>query len=245
MKQIAPSRIDVPFRVKTLPFILIIMAMSTDETYELTVAICLKDIQLYQQVSKAVKSLGYEVLGIESGAEILHHRLQRSILITDESWFDGIAPDPMDFRLRRVMLHIVQQGNVVGALKAVRAGACNVLERPVDNSILINNIRATADLEAEFSERQCMSLRNPLEIDSLDQTEAAVFNGLIEGKTNKEIARKLGIGLRSVEFVRAQIMVKLNVTTLAQLIAIVTSEQVRVAIEPLREFDSLLSRHLS
>lgn len=40
-------------------------------------------------------------------------------------------------------------------------------------------------------------------------------------------------------------MVKLNVTTLAQLIAIVTSEQVRVAIEPLREFDSLLSRHLS
>ena len=84
-----------------------------------------------------------------------------------------------------------------------------------------------------------------MEIDSLDQTEAAVFNGLIEGKTNKEIARKLGIGLRSVEFVRAQIMVKLNVTTLAQLIAIVTSEQVRVAIEPRREFDSLLSRHLS
>ena len=220
------------------------MSMLTDETYELAVAVCLKDVQLHRQVSKAAQSLGYTVLRIERGAKMLRHRTQRSILITDESWFSDITPDPMDFGPRRVMLHIVQQGNVDGALKAVRAGACNVLEQPIADATLISNIRATADLAAEFSRRQRMSLRNSLEMDSLDQTEAAVFNGLIEGKTNKEIARNLGIGVRSVEFVRAQIMLKLNVTTLAQLIAVVMSEQFRVTIEPLREFDSMLSRHV-
>ncbi len=227
----------------------ICITMTTDETFELTVAVCIEDVQLRRQVTKAIQSLGYVILQIESGAEILRRRTQRSILITDESWFSKASVDSMafamEFRTRRVMLHIVRRGNVDGALKAVRAGACNVLERPVDDSVLINNIRTAADMEAEFSGRQRMPSQNPMELDSLDQTETAIFDGLIEGKTNKEIARKLGIGLRSVEYVRAQIMVKLNVTTLAQLVAIVTSEQVRVAIEPLREFDSLLSRHLS
>ena len=222
--------------------------MTIDETFELTVAVCLEDVQLQRQVAKTVQSLGYLVRQIKGDAEFLCRLPQRSILITDESWFRYTPTEPTvlsnELRPRCVMLHIVQQGNVKGALRSVRAGACNVLERPVDDSVLVNNIRAAADLEAKFSRRQQTFSKDHWGIDSLTLTETAIFNGLIEGRTNKEIGRELRIGLRSVEATRAQIMLKLNVTTLAQLVAIVTSEQVRAAIEPLREFDTLLSRHL-
>ena len=222
--------------------------MTTDETNELAVALFLKCVQLNRQVSKAVQSLGYAILQIESDAEILCRLPRRSILITDESWFHETTLKSLTFakeaRSRCVMLHIVEHGDVEGTLKSVRAGACNVLERPVDNRMLINNIRAAADLEAKFAKRRRMFAQSHWEIDSLTLRETAIFERLIEGSTNKEIAQDLGIGLRLVEATRAQIMVKLDVTTLAQLVAIVTSEQVRAAIEPLREFDTILSRHL-
>ena len=222
--------------------------MTIDNTSELAVAVCLEDVHFKRQVVKAVQSLEFAILHIESDSGVSCRLPQRSILVTDESWFRYTSSDLLiftkKFRPRCVMLHFVQRGNVEGALKAVRAGACTVLERPVENSVLINNIRAAADLEAKFSQRQRAFARDQWGIDSLNLTETAIFNGLIEGKTNKEITRELGVGLRLVEFTRAQIMVKLNVTTLAQLVAIVTSEQVRLAIEPLREFDTFLSRHL-
>lgn len=220
---------------------------TTDEPLDLVVGVCLEGGQLQRQVAKAARSLGHAILNVEVGAESLCLLPQRSILVTDESWFHEPLPDPLEpareFRPRCVMLHIVQSGNLEGTLKSVRAGACNVLERPVDDSVLTDNIRAAADLETVFARRQRMCSQNSLVIDSLNVTEATIFNNLIEGRANKEIARELGIGLRSVEFARVQLMEKLNVTTLAQLVAIAASEPVRAKIEPLREFDAILSRH--
>lgn len=225
------------------------MAMTTDETSELTVAVWLEDVRLNRQVVKAAQSLGYAVFHMTSNTGNLRRLPQRSILITDESWFEYDSPDPIvfatEFQPKRVMLHIVRQGNVDGAIKSIKAGACNVLEQPVDNSVLINNIRAAVDLEVGFTRRLRMFQQNHGKINSLNPTETAIFAGLIKGRTNKEIAKELRISLRSVEFARAQIMIKLDVTTLAQLITVVTSEQVRAAIGPLHEFDTLKSQYFA
>ena len=88
-----------------------------------------------------------------------------------------------------------------GALRAVRVGARNVVERPVDDSVLINNISA-ADLEVKLSKRQQVFSRNKWEFDSLSLTEKAIFIRVIEGRINKEVARELEVGLRLVDFGR-------------------------------------------
>lgn len=223
--------------------------MTSNETIELSVAVCVDEPRLRQQVADAADSLGYRSLSLGSDPDALFRLPQRSILIADETWFRCSAPDRLvlanEFRPRRVMLHIVARGNVEGALNSVRAGACNVLEQPVDDAVLIKNIQAAVELEAKFATRRRMVAQCHWSIDSLDRIETEILNALIDGRTNKEIARALGISLRGIESRRAQIMVKLNVTTLAQLIAFVTSEQIRAAIEPLREFESILMRHSS
>jgi two-component system response regulator FixJ len=67
--------------------------------------------------------------------------------------------------------------------------------------------------------------RRGISVASLSARERDVLGGIVRGLTNKEIGIELGISHRTVEIHRARLMRKLDVTTLAALIAIALAER--------------------
>lgn len=109
------------------------------------------------------------------------------------------------------------QANVAMTVKAIKAGAFNVLEKPVDDDTLIGNIRrALASRETQPGKDGAM----PSLLDALTDREIDVLKRLILGESNKAAAAHLMISPRTVEIHRAHIQTKLKATGLSDLIQI-------------------------
>jgi two-component system response regulator FixJ len=109
-------------------------------------------------------------------------------------------------------------GEVAIAVKAMKAGAVDFLEKPLDESELLtilNRVLSQSRASLQLSEQKEQA---GLLMGRLTEREREVFGGLALGKTNKGIALDLGISPRTVEIHRARVMEKLEARTLSDLI---------------------------
>ena len=94
------------------------------------------------------------------------------------------------------------------------------IRKPFREQDLLDRINEAlaADLSAR---REIVTAQQTLQrVASLTAREYDVFNGVAEGKMNKVIGHELGISERTVEVHRSQVMKKLGVKTLAQLVRV-------------------------
>lgn len=111
-------------------------------------------------------------------------------------------------------------GEVDLAVKAMKAGAVDFLEKPVDVEALLTAIRRAIAIGEETRARSA-EMRNARRLlDLLTPREQHVLDELVAGQSNKAAAQKLGISPRTVEVYRAQIMNKLKVKSLSDLVRI-------------------------
>lgn len=113
---------------------------------------------------------------------------------------------------------VTAHGDVATTRAALKAGAFDFLEKPVDNDLLLEVVgnAATYDerrrsLAAEAQERQ-------LRIERLTQRERQVMDLVALGRSHREIAEELGISARTVEVYKSRMMEKLQARTLADVI---------------------------
>jgi FixJ family two-component response regulator len=104
---------------------------------------------------------------------------------------------------------IVNQGDISAAVRALRAGAVDVVEKPLDEGHLK---RIVESLLLKNDDTNTYVGR------SLAAAEMRVLNLIIREKTNSEVAYLLGRSVRTVEWHRANIMRKLGVDSLLSLI---------------------------
>ena len=107
---------------------------------------------------------------------------------------------------------IVMSGcaDVLTVMEAMRAGAATFLEKPFDGDSLFAAVQAA--LEASCSDAGAEAAAR---VAMLPPREREVLGLLLAGKPNKAVARELGFGLREVELLRAQLMARLGVDSLA------------------------------
>lgn len=110
------------------------------------------------------------------------------------------------------------QANVAMAVKAIKAGAFNVLEKPLDDDTLIGNIRRAMGSRDAQAGRDAPA--TPSLLNALTDREMDVLKRLILGESNKVVAAQLMISPRTVEIHRAHIQTKLKATGLSDLIQI-------------------------
>jgi len=107
------------------------------------------------------------------------------------------------------------------AIKALKAGAVDFIEKPFDHDVLLNAIR----IALEAGERRFLADAAAAEIearlDSLTARERQVLDALVGGASNKVIGRDLGMSPRTVEVHRARIMLKMQARSLSELIRLV------------------------
>ena len=112
------------------------------------------------------------------------------------------------------------QGNVTLAVKAMKAGALDFIEKPYEADFLLRIVDAAfSRLEQDSEEAARVDAAKAL-IDKLSPRETDVLKGLIEGRSNKIIAYELDISPRTVEIYRANLMEKLEVRSLSEALRI-------------------------
>jgi FixJ family two-component response regulator len=133
---------------------------------------------------------------------------------------------PKELRSRRISLPVIMLGEAGGdvrfAIEVIKSGAADFLPIPYTNEELLNavaSVRANIQVDEKHPDVQYARER----ISEMSQRERDVLTGLLAGKTNKQIARSMGISPRTVEVHRAHVMQRLGAQTLPDLVLKATS----------------------
>lgn len=105
-------------------------------------------------------------------------------------------------------------GDVPTAVKAMKAGAIDFVEKPFDHDYLLSRIHNCLD-QCKYKHKQHESLNR---LSLLTAREREVFELIAEGNINKVIAEKLHISPRTVEAHRANVMDKLQAQSLSDIV---------------------------
>ncbi|WP_229839076.1 response regulator transcription factor [Deinococcus piscis] len=108
-------------------------------------------------------------------------------------------------------------GNVDLCRRAFRQGAVDFLEKPVDETVLLETVQGAIRQQLSKRERAEATVQAQACLARLTEREREVLHGLMEGQTSKQTARALGISSRTIETHRASLFEKLEVGSLAQL----------------------------
>lgn len=109
--------------------------------------------------------------------------------------------------------------DVPTAVKAMKAGALDFIEKPFNNDDLIERVHHCFDA-LRMNQLKLNAQRATERLQLLTTREKEVMELLVEGKINKVIAAELGISTRTVEAHRAKIMEKLGVRSLSDIVRI-------------------------
>lgn len=110
---------------------------------------------------------------------------------------------------------ITAQGDVQTAVRAMKAGAVDFIEKPYSDDALLAAIGAAMKMGTSKGRAEDIAAAALL-IDTLSPRERQVLEALVAGQPNKVIAYSLGISVRTVEVHRARMMDRLGVRQLGQ-----------------------------
>ena len=109
-------------------------------------------------------------------------------------------------------------GTVELCRRAFKSGATEFLEKPVNDELLLETLQNAVRQHVRSRERHQASRQARERYAQLSEREREVLGLIVEGLTNKEIGRALGLSPRTVETHRANLFGKLQVESLAHLI---------------------------
>lgn len=113
---------------------------------------------------------------------------------------------------------ITGHGDVPIAVKALKAGAVDFIEKPFTDDVILGGVRRALELGEQNRREQASVDEAKAGIARLTTREYEVFEHLVIGRLNKQMAFDLGISKRTVEVHRARVMEKMEARNLAHLV---------------------------
>lgn len=114
-------------------------------------------------------------------------------------------------------------GEVPIAVRAMKAGAIDFIEKPFAEDVIIASVERAAK-QSQSSRRKSSEVEAIAgRLEQLTPRERDVLDGLVKGLPNKTIAYDLGISPRTVEIHRARVMEKMQANSLSELVRMALS----------------------
>lgn len=101
-------------------------------------------------------------------------------------------------------------------VRAFKAGACDFIEKPYNDQLLLDSVQAA--LERAGRTRRGDLAQVQARIDALTPRERDVFVPLAQGLSNREVAERLGVSVKTVDLYRGRVMKRLQAQSLAELV---------------------------
>jgi RNA polymerase sigma factor (sigma-70 family) len=185
------------------------------------------DASFRTAISRLLRASGYEVEAYESAEELLVRlpREEASSCILLDVDIPGLSGPDLQARLTEngstlPIVFLTGHGDIPTSVRAIKAGADDFLTKPVPRQKLLDAIegamaryRVTRDREDRLKTLGSLLAR-------LTPRERQVFDLVVRGRMNKQIAFELGMTERTVKAHRHSIMTKMQVRTLAELVSI-------------------------
>ncbi|WP_417347041.1 response regulator transcription factor [Ferrimonas sp.] len=142
-----------------------------------------------------------------------------AILDIEMPGLDGLALQQELNRRGSLLSVIILTGhaNVPRAVAALKAGALDFLEKPVEGERLLPLIERGLKASQERQQEDSLAGDWETRVAQLTERESQLMQLVVEGKTNKEICDKLFIAQRTVEIHRANLLKKMGVKNAAEL----------------------------
>jgi FixJ family two-component response regulator len=184
------------------------------------------DESFQSAISRLLRATGYKVRTYANAGDFLLADLDEApgcILL------DVRMPGPSGLELQAALamrpaplpiIFLSGYGDIPTTVRAIKAGAVDFLTKPVKREALLNAIRNALAHDAERRVLREQWNRWRACYDSLTQRELQVFEGVVNGKMNKEIADHLGTAVRTVKAHRGKMMEKMRVHSVAELVHI-------------------------
>jgi FixJ family two-component response regulator len=178
-------------------------------------------------IERRLKLAGYDVATYASAEQLLDHlpAVERPACILLDVQIPGLSGPELQSRLIELgstvpIVFVTGHADTATTVRAIKAGAEDFLTKPVSPEQLIDAIeRALARQEAARGLRGKLDSFRSL-LSSLTPREWQVFDLIVRGKINKLIAHELGMTERTVKAHRHQVMEKMQVASLAELVSI-------------------------
>jgi two-component system response regulator FixJ len=188
-----------------------------------TVHVIDDDAAILNSTSAFLRASGFDVKTYSTAEEFLktagHHTT--GCVVTDVR-MTGMSGLDLAEKLRErwiavPVIFITAYADISLVIEAMRCGAVDLLEKPFSNRALVGSIReATTYGGRAAAGINLDAVRG--RVGTLTTRERDVLSRLLQGSPNKIIARELGVSTRTVESHRATIMLKMNASSLPELV---------------------------
>ena len=177
-------------------------------------------------LSRLLSAAGYSVRGYSSAGSMLLAPLPEGpgcILL------DYRMPGPNGLELQEALskredhipvIFLTGYGDIPTTVRAMRAGAVDFLTKPVRRDVLLGAVASA--LERDAARRRSSVNRAELRArhETLTSRERDVFDRIVVGRLNKQIAAELGTAERTIKAHRARVMEKMRVGSVAELVRV-------------------------
>jgi two-component system response regulator FixJ len=205
------------------------VAAASYTTAAATVFVVDDNVGVRKSLRALLESAGLAVETYASSEEFLaaYNPKHPGCLVLDVRLRHGSGLDLQDeLRRRKALLPIIVltgHGDVQTSVRALKAGAFDFLQKPAPPTVLLERIGAAIDFDrqarAATTDRAAVSER----LAQLTPREREVMELLIAGSSSREIAAALHVSVRTVEGHRRRVLLKVNVSSAAQLVHTVLS----------------------
>lgn len=173
-----------------------------------------------------LRTSGYTVKPFESGVAFLKEarELKEGCVLLDVRMpaMDGLEVQ-QELRSRGLPFPVIVMtghGDVGVAVQAMKAGAVDFIEKPFEKAVLLSALGEGFARIEQADRSRARRDEAHVRLQALTPREKEVLEGLARGHPNKTIAYDLGISPRTVEIHRANLMQKLDVSSLSEALRI-------------------------
>jgi two-component system response regulator FixJ len=191
-----------------------------------------------QSLTLLLRASGYDSRPFSSGDDFLEAApyLPPGCAIMDIHMpgVDGLEVQDqlLDNRPDIPLIFITGMGDVPTAVRAIKNGAVDFIEKPFDDDVLLDCLEAAMKkIDAQAGRHAKRAAAREL-IGRLTLRETQVLRELVHGKSNKMVAYQLDLSVRTVEMHRARIMRKIGARSLADAIHVAVEAGLEEEAQP-------------
>ena len=184
------------------------------------------DEAIRHSASFMLRHAGFTVKTYADGVTFLESAQQASLgcilLDVQMPHMDGLEVQERlnDLGVALPVIVLTGHGDVEVAVKAMKAGAVDFVEKPYEKQTLIGALSRAFDRLDARTQKDVLVDEAKGRVERLTPRERDVLVGLVDGFTNKMIAESLDISPRTVEIHRANLMEKLDAPSLSNVLRI-------------------------
>ena len=189
-----------------------------------TVFIVDDDAAVCDSIQELVESVGLHAECYTSGQAFLdHYQTERSGCLVLDVRMAGMSGLVLQEKLNALgakipVIIITGHADVPMAVHALKAGAVDFVQKPYRNQLLLDSINNALTMDTIARRSLDESQNHDRQLATLTKREQEVLDRLLAGNIGKQIARELGISTRTVEAHRQNLLRKLGVGSVKELL---------------------------